>query len=197
MHTLLNLKNKQISSACERIIARIRPLKTKDSIYILKKIFPESAIMRVRSLSEDILLKRESALQEFYNFIRTEPADKKLFVSIGSLKQDPKLFKITPTYMPTTFELKLTCGRVPIKEFFPECEQIACEKCITDRLSNIVFQTGENPWKAKITTQTRRRADICKKCGKLLTEKDKIRRTKLRLIYKCATCKHSGWNSAI
>ncbi len=181
----------------KRIVLRLLGQGLPEVMYVLQMLFPNSPAMRIRSMAEDLSANHDNAEGEFLGLIESDEAETDVFEGLSSANIDPELIMARSSHDPSKFNLTLTCLRTPFKEFFDECKEITCEKCIEGRITD--FQTkdkqSKNPWLIKIDRVEQRRLDICKNCGQIL-KKGKINLQNERLLYKCDYCGHTGWTKA-
>jgi len=190
----LDVYKPEIREQGERIVIRLSNQGKEEIVHVLKLLFPNAKPLGLSAVAE-LLTTANNPSSEFMNLVESELVAVDHWETLSGTNQDAQLLSIRSSFDPTKFEIQLTCARTPLKEFFPECTDKTCESCIQGRLANLKFSTP-NPWTAQITRLEKRRVDLCKNCGQLLSNKDDIYLRNERLVYKCHYCGHKGWNPA-
>lgn len=186
----------EIRDQINRITIRLNRQGQSETQHVLERIFPNGNQASLGSIAQDLSAGNEGAVHEIISLMRSTGVHKESFDTLSGKKQDAQILSLRSSYEPTKFELTITCARTPMKEFFEECREITCENCIESRLKAIKFSSEKQPWKIELERLEQRRVDLCKKCGNLLSKKDNMIMREERLIYKCHSCGHRGWNQA-
>lgn len=194
----LDVEDRTTTELIKRIVVRMGDQTEPEILHVFSKLFPNSPVLRIKSVAQDLAGERINAENEFMNLLGSDEVDIDVFNSLSSAEQDPNLIMSRAQYDPTKFELTLVCHRTPFKEFFDECKSITCEDCISSRITN--FQTenphSKSPWEVNVARVEGRRVDLCKACGQMLGKNDEINMQNERLLYKCSYCGHRGWTKA-
>ncbi len=184
----------EIRDQAERIVIRLSNQGKEEIVHVLKLLFPNAKPLGLSAIAE-LLATANNPTGEFINLVDSELVDVDRWNILSGSNQDAQLLSLRSSYDPTKFEVHLTCARTPLKEFFDECKEITCESCIQNRIAGLQFST-RNPWTINLHRLEKRRVDLCKGCGQLLSNKDEIHLRNERLVYKCHYCGHKGWNPA-
>jgi len=194
----LDVNDPHYDELINRIVVRMGDQSTGEITHVLKVLSPNSPILRIKSVAEDLADKRLNGVEEFKNLLSASSVDMETFNALSSADQDPSMVFSRSQYDPTKFEITLECARTPFKEFFDECREISCEDCIKSRITN--FKTSNenstHPWTLRVDKVEGRRVNLCKNCGKMLDRKDDINLQNERMLYTCSYCGHKGWNKA-
>ncbi|MCY3411860.1 MAG: hypothetical protein INQ03_09530 [Candidatus Heimdallarchaeota archaeon] len=200
MISKINLNEGNNRELVNRIVVRMMDQGEEEITHTLTKLFPKAPVMRVRSMAVEFSIKRGE--NEFMDLFDSDDVDDDVFRLLSSADQNEDIMSLMrgrSSFEPTKFELSIICKRTPFKEFFDECRDVVCEKCIEDRTSKFITQNefSKSPFIAKVERVEQRRLNICKGCGQMLNpRKDEINLQNERLLYKCSYCGHKGWTKA-
>jgi len=110
---------------------------------ILKRVFPNTSVVRIASIAEDLAQQRLSSTDSLFFLLENEE------VNIGELAkfiqgalngQSPSKtssMKVSSRIKPMNFTMSVTCVKEPIKHFFTECREITCEECLAQNMNGL------------------------------------------------------------
>ncbi|MCG3218807.1 MAG: hypothetical protein KAR35_07355 [Candidatus Heimdallarchaeota archaeon] len=110
---------------------------------ILKRVFPNTSVVRITSIAEDLAQQRLSSTDSLFYLLENEE------VNIGELAkfiqgalngQSPSKtssMKVSSQIKPMNFTMSVTCVKEPIKHFFTECRAITCEECLALNMNGL------------------------------------------------------------
>ena len=182
----IDLKVKQETEKADR---RLKEMKDEEAIKeVLQRVFPQTPIMRITSLANDLAQDRQSSIDSFLYLIENDLVNIEAFNELTRQRLDGVLDPSQSEVVLSKFIATITCSKEPMKHIFPECRGITCLECVQTNLK------GLPSYEIKVEKSTFRRSDVCTECGDFLDETDELKISGNRIYYTCSHCGHKGWN---
>jgi hypothetical protein len=109
---------------------------------ILNRVFPNTSVVRIASIAEDLEQKRPSSTDSLFYLLENEEVDigelaRFIQGALNDTSKSQYTKKVSLQTEPKNFEMTISCVKEPIRHFFTECRKTTCEKCLLENTKGL------------------------------------------------------------